>query len=841
MVKKKFNFNHNSGELCSCNNNNIISYCNNSSTTDIITLFSTKDNDNKYELKYYVLKSELVLVITNICNPTICETIVISDANKKLPFGCPSTTTYNYNKPATTFGSYKNPDCKTYDNSDYELYDNSNYESYDKTYDKTYDNANYKIYDKISNKCSGCDKYDKCDTKDKFGCCCNKVKGETGQFEYEIKNDCHKNKCNKGECYKGQKGDSGNKGDKGDNGDKGRTGIQGEKGNRGRKGDTGDRGKKGDHGEKGESCDKCKKGEKGDRGKKGDQGEKGESCDKCKKGEKGDNGTRGDSGEKGKRGDKGDKGDHGDKGKHGERGDNGNNGDKGDKGKKGDKGQNGIGFRFLCEYNPEKTYHLNDVVRVEGKNNCGKIYVYTGSSPSGPLSESTDIATINGWKLMLKDGICCKKTCSEPSVSTDQKISRSYADTESGISSLSDTGSNISEYNPKDASEMSSEYSNSCGISASTDTSIKKILADHKKFCQNKDDVHNLVAEKDRPMYYKGEWLKYESYDKNDLVKYKNVFYIATKKNSGVTPGQKSLFWNIFINNGVRYQGNWKKDKTYSINDIVRSDNGSYIAIDGPTKGIPISDTESWALLCKDGTEKNIPQTETSTSFNGAYNSQHIIESYNQKPFHKSKPMTRAEMELDLAVLDDETDSKLQSILDSSTLDLKNIDTDFDTKDNCFYYACKQSDIKYSLSSKKPKWHVPITFEKTLETGSVFDSRKGQILFNRPGIYKITVHINFTGTNLFSTLAYLLKPSDDPNADLYQKNRKIQSSKMSITCASQIKNHLQYCFIVKVKDALSTLVFMSEHQTGKMKHIPDDKEITIFGKEKTWILVEKIN
>ena len=227
----------------------------------------------------------------------------------------------------------------------------------------------------------------------------------------------------------------------------------------------------------------------------------------------------------------------------------------------------------------------------------------------------------------------------------------------------------------------------------------------------------------------------------------------------------------------------------------------------------------------------------TSYECNQYFNNKNIIESYGQDSldWHDTKKKS---------FINKTTDSEMQlkNLLNSPSGDFSFGEAcDNNSKSNNYYYACKQIDIRYSLAtSKKQKWSVPIVFERTLEiTGSSFDNRKGQIIFNKPGTYKVTVHVNFFGTNLFKTSAYLLRPSDNPSADIYQKDRKVQSSKMSMACFPQIKNHMQYCFIVKVKDALSTLVIMSEHQN--IKPIGDEKEIIIFGKEKTWILIEKMD
>ena len=312
---------------------------------------------------------------------------------------------------------------------------------------------------------------------------------------------------------------------------------------------------------------------------------------------------------------------------------------------------------------------------------------------------------------------------------------------------------------------------------------------------------------------------------------------------------------------GFRFLGIYDPCRIYHHNDIVRVDANhecegrTYIYTSSiPSNPLPynanIDNAVGWNLMLKDGSCKKCIMFENTLRENSKLCHQdlcnkNIIESYNQDSFdwpesRTSIPTGLSEFSgnpnMNFNAFNDESGKKLKKLLE-----LSNVEFD-DNPKNDYYYACKQSDVKYSLTIFKKKWSVPIIFEKILETGSSYDNKKGQIIFNKPGMYKITIHVNFVGTNMFKTSAYLLKPMDNPSADIYQKDRKLPSSKMSLACISPlIKNHLQYCFVVKVKDALSTLVIMSEHQNVKTKSHNDEKEIIIFGKEKTWILIEKMD
>lgn len=277
---------------------------------------------------------------------------------------------------------------------------------------------------------------------------------------------------------------------------------------------------------------------------------------------------------------------------------------------------------------------------------------------------------------------------------------------------------------------------------------------------------------------------------------------------------------------GFRFVGKYDPCKKYHRNDVVRleCDNKSPAGIYIYTGTTGATDhMVGWKLMLQDGTCTNNSITSLSCP---STPSQYIIESYNQESFNSS------DFEKNIVEKLNHKSEFSKSIPFAMINEPKS--------SYGYYYAYKETDINYSLvTSKRQKWSVPIIFEKVLEIGTPYNNNKNQIVFKNPGIYKITIHINFIGTTLFKTSAYLLKPTDDPCSNIYQKNRKIPSSKMTLFSGDPfVKLHLHYCFVAKVTEPMSTLVIMSEHRHSK--HSNDEKEIIIFGKEKTWILIEKI-
>jgi hypothetical protein len=251
---------------------------------------------------------------------------------------------------------------------------------------------------------------------------------------------------------------------------------------------------------------------------------------------------------------------------------------------------------------------------------------------------------------------------------------------------------------------------------------------------------------------------------------------------------------------------------------VCSSDLACYISLESLQSGVPITDTNCWALLCRDGISHRIPESTGGHSLSDVsdYN---IVSDTTSQEFHQEM-----------------TDTEINKIINS--LEFNN--TLPETKTSHMHYACKNSDTHFPLVSKKLKWNTPIIFDKIINTGLMFDTKRGQIIFNKPGTYRVTLHINFTGVSIFKTIAYLMKPSDIIESEKYDKDRRILSSKMSLIGSSQVKNYLHYNFILKVDDALSTFVFMSVHKHQKNKLLGSEKELVIFGKEKTWILIECI-
>nr|WBF70681.1 hypothetical protein [Megavirus caiporensis] len=210
-ISKNFNYNQAYMEYLHRNNNKIMNYNDN---TDTVTIFSTRDKDNSYEMKYFPKKSELILVVTNLYNAFPREIITLSSNNFR----------YGVTTSMKSCNSCKRYNCKCHEEYNIEIL------------------------------CKG----------DKGEIGKNGFKGDIGL------------KGQKGDaCTIIVKGDKGDIGIKGQYGLKGRIGNKGQKGDSGSFNMKGETGLKGDIGPKGESGRTSEKGDKGNNGDKGERGMQG--------------------------------------------------------------------------------------------------------------------------------------------------------------------------------------------------------------------------------------------------------------------------------------------------------------------------------------------------------------------------------------------------------------------------------------------------------------------------------------------------------------------------------------------------------------------------------------
>ncbi|ANB50694.1 hypothetical protein [Powai lake megavirus] len=496
------------------------------------------------------------------------------------------------------------------------------------------------------------------------------------------------------------------------------------------------------------SC-KGNKGEPGRNGLKGDPGLKGQKGDNniiTGKGDKGQNGPRGLKGRIGNKGQKGDSSPS-NKGETGSKGDNGDKGDKGeqgDNGNKGDKGMQGKGFKYRCNYDPCKVYYYNDVVTVNTYC-CNSIYVYTCKTKSGPLSKYTNICNVPGWKLMLKT--CGKNKCDTSSDSSDGE---SCIDT--CVKQL------MCETNYPDIKVSNDNYRNICFPICNSN-------------CLTKNNY----------LKYTGLWRRNYYYGMGDLAVLDNIIYIATANNNDEIPYNGSLYWDVFINNSVIYQGIWKSQKTYSINSIVTHNEYTYISIDYPPKGTDINNQDYWALL-------NL------NSVNNTNKDNNIIETYNGSDTISSIDIRSNES---------------NNIIKSS---------------NASYYAYVDQDI--IISSLNSSHAFDLKFEKIENNINIISEEQYIILFN-PGTYKITININLSGINNLTLNGYIYTKNNlNEVKEIIRANNEILFNKT-------LNNTFQHIFPITTTYPNSKIWLRINWN--------NQNDIITIKSQKTWIIIEQLH
>jgi len=306
-------------------------------------------------------------------------------------------------------------------------------------------------------------------------------------------------------------------------------------------------------------------------------------------------------------------------------------------------------------------------------------------------------------------------------------------------------------------------------------------------------------------IYFRNKWDNRNIYEIGDIVSLNGVFYIATKKNIGMTPSSRSVFWEVFLSDKVHHCGDWSKNQSYEINDIVRYDGACFIATECSMIGTdPKTNKKSWASISKDDEL--------------CHNKSSLVEAYNQSTENV-----------------DINEIMYPKKEDSDMIDLYH-------NENQLLYVSKQTNSKFMLNLGKTKWKNQIKFDNVLEsTGKAINMQSNNIVFNNAGFYKITVKIIFSGVNQFKLAAYLLNPSDSIQSDTFNANKKINASVYSQTCAASVKNCVHYTFPVNVKNALSTLIIITGQTYVKLtSFVHTENELVIYGKGKTWMLIEKI-
>lgn len=99
-------------------------------------------------------------------------------------------------------------------------------------------------------------------------------------------------------------------------------------------------------------------------------------------------------------------------------------------------------------------------------------------------------------------------------------------------------------------------------------------------------------------MEYQGKWRCDVDYNLNDVVLYQNSSYISLVCHNSSEPSNKCK-WGA-LTKALYFEGNWDCEEEYDVNDIVTYSGSSYISIKCDNTAIP-TDECHWSLLAKKG------------------------------------------------------------------------------------------------------------------------------------------------------------------------------------------------------------------------------------------------
>jgi hypothetical protein len=99
-------------------------------------------------------------------------------------------------------------------------------------------------------------------------------------------------------------------------------------------------------------------------------------------------------------------------------------------------------------------------------------------------------------------------------------------------------------------------------------------------------------------LIWRGEWKENEEYCMNDLVRYNGSTYIAINKNCNIVPTSENMVWDLFAASGTifTWKGEWVEGTSYHVNDVVQYNGSTYIAIANTTTQPPSADWDLMAM-----------------------------------------------------------------------------------------------------------------------------------------------------------------------------------------------------------------------------------------------------
>lgn len=273
------------------------------------------------------------------------------------------------------------------------------------------------------------------------------------------------------------------------------------------------------------------------------------------------------------------------------------------------------GPKFVGVFESDNTYDENDVVRYHGS-------AYISTSDNNSTTPGTDD---DEWRLLLEKSAMNVEGEYDPIRTYDLNDvvtykGSSYISTESNNDSVpSDCGgwkliaakgagiNIVGNYDSGDSYDVNDVvyYNGSSYVSKINNNSAHPT-----------DSCEWQMFARSGAMKYLGQWENDRGYDKEDVVQYNGTSYISTASNNHDVPNG-SEDWDVVARRGKALDpsGTWDSEDTYDVNDMVYYKGSSYVSKNDDNTSEP-TDIEQWQLVSKGLTLTGKWNCETTYSIN---------------------------------------------------------------------------------------------------------------------------------------------------------------------------------------------------------------------------------
>jgi len=279
--------------------------------------------------------------------------------------------------------------------------------------------------------------------------------------------------------------------------------------------------------------------------------------------------------------------------------------------------------------------------------------------------------------------------------------------------------------------------------------------------------------------------------------------------------------------NVYKFEGIYEPQKYYSKDCIVIHSNSMYLKNDNSNNSID-SNNDSWKLLLKgfETIELINEKKELEEKKQQLINEREELINEKQELIEKKKELEKKIINLDIKEKSDINDDPFDIVCSSDT-----------------FYSFMSTN--YNVENIGRRCCHLVFDDVEIPSNFIDGSLHRQIIFEKSGVYKVTLNITTIGIPMVKFKCYLLNIEDDPfDYNSYIKvskkknvvSKKIKGSVFRNTGCSYIKYNTHYTFSFRAfsTQKLVTVMF------NKIPYIPHESQVlTACGNGKSWIMIEK--